>query len=513
MVRVLFKNVLNGMLAKKTVVFVTRHLHLLDKEVIVARMADGKILQVEKHETMLENDPDYSQLVESCRLGEKKASTPVAEDMVALDEDEELFGHESADELKSSMDNLVEPSKGSKKKGANFVGNGLDAAGSYESLVSLLDQLDEEVNEMEPREDEDDEEQTLYTKADEESMVDHNLNEKNNNHPTIQSTKTKKDVKNRLVVRNSIAWHTYSDYIRATGGPWRFACLLLLFTLQATVSIFSSWWLTFWLNEGDGGNYQANANTTTGKEFSILVNPRLPLYASIYFVSFVVVIFTSLTMGLVFANSIITAANRLHRKLLQKIINAPISFHDTIKMGSIINLFGHHIDVVDNLLPISLDSFLQRALLVIGSILIIIGTLYWLSLPMLLVAIAFVFIFRYYRRATYWLRRAEVRLRSPIGSWVEMTMAGKSTIKAFGYETRFIEQFHRKADQHLAAYFLSESAVRWLSIRIDVLCVFISTIVCVFVLIRLDSIGAAYAGLVITQSMMVSSVSSALCHH
>lgn len=238
---------------------------------------------------------------------------------------------------------------------------------------------------------------------------------------------------------------------------------------------------------------------------SILANPHLHYYQTVYLVLLFVVVFTSLLMGCTYARIAVRAANALHWATLSKLITSPLAFFDAISLGRILNLFSHNIDELDGQLPVALDGFAQRALLVLGSFLLIVLTLHWLfSLPFLIFGVVFVLIYRHYRSATYWLKQADLRLRSPIYGYLSATVEGLSVVKAFsGAEDRFTRNFFRLADRQAAGHWLSLCTVRWLSIRIDLLCIAANVVVCLLVLVKLRTVGAAYAGLVITQSMQV----------
>lgn len=236
---------------------------------------------------------------------------------------------------------------------------------------------------------------------------------------------------------------------------------------------------------------------------SILANPDLHYYQSVYLFLFCVVIFTSLLMGCFYARICVRAANSLHNLTLQKLICSPLAFFDSIQLGRILNLFSHNIDELDNQLPVALDGFTQRFLLVLGTFLLIILTLNWFALPIAVFCVVFLLIYRHYRTATYWLKQADMRLRSPIYSYIATTIEGLNTVKAFRAETRFTREFFTLCDRQQAGNWLSLCNVRWLSIRVDLLCILVNALVCLLVLVNLKTVGSAYAGLVITQSMQV----------
>ena len=50
--------------------------------------------------------------------------------------------------------------------------------------------------------------------------------------------------------QGAVRWHVYTTYIRAgLGCLWGFVFIILLFTLQQTISMFSNWWLAAWSDD------------------------------------------------------------------------------------------------------------------------------------------------------------------------------------------------------------------------------------------------------------------------
>ena len=66
--------------------------------------------------------------------------------------------------------------------------------------------------------------------------------------------------------------------------------------------------------------------------------------------------------------------------------------------------------------------------------------------------------------------------RSPVFSYLNATLQGLHTIRAFGNQRRLIKQFDSFQDVHTSAHFLFICARRWLSVRLDWLCaLFVTT--------------------------------------
>ncbi|XP_027203988.2 ATP-binding cassette sub-family C member 12-like isoform X2 [Dermatophagoides pteronyssinus] len=476
-VKAIFNNIINGILRHKTIIFITKNLYLLNDDDFVVIMNNGKIEQFEKHSKLLQTSNEYCLCLENSKISNNNDQHSKLSEIIDQQDDDENCCSDDSDLDSDSLDKILYQQQQQQQQSNNDNQNGirkLSTKNSYDSLKSLMAQYDND----------DDIESNGKYNAKTKSKTTKNLNKFH---------------------KKTISWSVYKTYIQSSGGYFCFALMIIIFIMQTATSTFSNWWLSYWLNQGSGsGSLLLQNGTTTIDETSIIINPNLRLYQSIYLISFIIVIFTSLIMAIMFVRIITIAANTLHNRILAKIIYSPIIFFDTIKAGKIINLFSHNMDELDNQLPVALDGFLQRLLIVIGNFIIIISMLYWFTIPFIFFIILFYLIFRYYRKAMYWLKQADMCLRSPIYSFVNNTIDGLATIKAFGMERKFEENFHTICDQQIVAFYYYQCAIRWLSIRIDCLCILASLCITILVIFNLNYIGSAYAGLLITQSLQLS---------
>ena len=67
--------------------------------------------------------------------------------------------------------------------------------------------------------------------------------------------------------------------------------------------------------------------------------------------------------------------------------------------------------------------------------------------------------------------------RSPVFSHLSASLQGLHTIRAFGVQSKFIEEFDNHQDLHTEAWFLFLATSRWLAIRLDWLCAMFVTVV------------------------------------
>jgi len=235
----------------------------------------------------------------------------------------------------------------------------------------------------------------------------------------------------------------------------------------------------------------------------ILNNPELKFYQTVYGLSIGVVLCATLALGYMFTKVTLTASSYIHDQVFTKVFKSPMSFFDTVPIGRVLNIFTRDMDEVDTQVPVALDGFFQRLMLVICNLFIIVIIFPWFLFPIAAMAVLFWIVHKMFRGAMRDLKRIENASRSPIYSHITATIEGLSIIKAFNKQDDFTYKFTELIDSQSAPNFLYFCAMRWLSTRMDILCVFISLFAALFAISGKESVGAAFAGLALVLSMQV----------
>ncbi|UXI22911.1 hypothetical protein NH340_JMT08854 [Sarcoptes scabiei] len=512
----IFNNVIYGMLRDKTVIFVSRDLHLLEPQTLVCMMANGTIETFEKHSIMLEKSDKYRQLIEKMKINHRNVSRQ--KQYVARHDDDEEDQERQFSDLDSYIDYSLDPFSKHKESASCRS----DDQSSLNSLISINESEEKSLNNnpLSPKP------LGAGKKAKEVTFAD-SERELRTESKTEQYDRTKKidfktfwppllrsskKAKTSRRKKMSINLSVYKNFIR-TSGHWSvFLFMIIAFILQVSASFFSSLWLSHWLQQGSGPKLFNESFATKSKEQSlrsisfINKNPNLHFYQLIYLISLMAICLTSIIKIVAFVKIVINVANNIHRKILAKIIHSNIIIIDSISIGKILNLFSHQIDVIDNHLPISLDGFLQRTFLIVGNFIILVFFFHWFLFPLLGFLIVFILIFKYYRKVVSWLKRVDLKLLTPIHEYVNCTIHGLSTIRAFRMQNYFQKQFYTFCDrQNLTSYY-SQCAFRWLSIRIDLISIATSLMITTLTVINLPLIGSAYAGFLITKSLQLNNL-------
>ncbi|XP_048586469.1 ATP-binding cassette sub-family C member 4-like [Nematostella vectensis] len=191
---------------------------------------------------------------------------------------------------------------------------------------------------------------------------------------------------------------------------------------------------------------------------------------------------------------------RLHNKMAQSLIHAPVSFFDTNPVGRILNRFSADIVEIDNILP----PYLVYTLIVCDLFVsLIIPTLasYWLLVSVILPVVMLVWYGKAFVRITREVTRLQALARSAVFSHISSTVEGLTTIRLHDARDEFIKQNHSYQDCRNRATFLVFSSMAWLKIRADLISTAVLTITSVVTILLSSSVG--FIGLAITYSMML----------
>lgn len=209
--------------------------------------------------------------------------------------------------------------------------------------------------------------------------------------------------------------------------------------------------------------------------------------------------------SLVFQNGAWNAARHMHRRLVQAVLRAPLSWYDIISVGSITNRFSRDINSLDSLLAdpskgvVSLFICLVLQVGAIGSILPIFAA------PTAFVCVIGFIIGDMYTRAAASVKRIKAESQSPVFAQFSETIAGLKIVRA---RSGMIDILGRQLGQKLRVYARAAEAQfnlnRWVSVRTDCAAAAIVFGAGSIALIRSDSVSAGLVGFSLTNAVGLS---------
>uniref|UniRef100_A0A671RE67 ATP-binding cassette sub-family C member 5 n=1 Tax=Sinocyclocheilus anshuiensis TaxID=1608454 RepID=A0A671RE67_9TELE len=279
--------------------------------------------------------------------------------------------------------------------------------------------------------------------------------------------------------------------------------VILFFILLVGSTVFSSWWLSYWLEQGSGVNTSSNSSSSG----NISENPDLPFYQMIYGIIIVVMVLLCIAKGYTFTKVTLRASSKLHDTMFKRILGSPMSFFDTTPTGRLVNRFSKDQDEVDAVLPFNMENFLQFCLIVTFTLLTICVVFPYLLIAVAVLAVIFATILYVFQRSIRQMKRMENVSRSPWISLTTSTIQGLSTIHAYDKRKQYIEQFKMLSDTNSNHFMLFNCGTRWLSFWLDFLSATVTLIVALFVVLSSnEAINPSQKGLALSYTIQLTGI-------
>lgn len=312
--------------------------------------------------------------------------------------------------------------------------------------------------------------------------------------------------------RGQVTSKTYWDYVKAAGGVFVSSIVIIMFILNIGVQTASSWWLSYWLDQGGGnitipvGNMSNSTNVTmvTVMSTNIRDNPDMEFYVTVYGLSVIAIVILMLLRAVIFMKVTLHASSKMHDNIFSKVLACPMKFFDTTPIGRIINRFAADMDEIDVRLPGNMEIFLQNILLIIFALVSISYVSLWFLIALVPLTFFFVLLNVLFTSCIRQLKRLDSTTRSPLLSHVQASVQGISTIHAFGKSQDFVNKFHQLLDTNTVPYFLFCSSNRWLAVRLDIISVTVIAVTGLLVIVNYESMTPAMAGMALAFAIQMT---------
>ena len=207
--------------------------------------------------------------------------------------------------------------------------------------------------------------------------------------------------------------------------------------------------------------------------------------------------------SMIFTFLFINASTNLHNNVLDSILKCPMKFYDTTPTGRIINRFSRDVDEIDGRLSWTVEALIRNGTRIFTALAFVAVIFPWLLIGFVPLSAIFVALFMLFRRTSREVKRIDNVTRSPIFSHVTATVQGLPVLRAFNKTEHFRSMFEDYVDKNSLPLYLFFLSGRWFSVRLDILCVALSTATAVFAVATQGSIAPAFAGLAIMYSLRV----------
>ncbi|GAA5889236.1 hypothetical protein JCM5296_005842 [Sporobolomyces johnsonii] len=290
----------------------------------------------------------------------------------------------------------------------------------------------------------------------------------------------------------AVKTHMYHTYLSSSSYVMWF--LVLLFVLvKPLLSYLERFWLARW---GEAAQRPEPVDST----YFLLG------YALISTVGGVIGL---LITALVYAASL-RASRSLFRKLLVRVVHAPVRWFDVVPLGTISNRFVNDIGIVDDSLASNFADAGDNLVAGVASLVVSAVILPPAIVPSLVFAVTYGAIFSRYLRVNRDVNRIAATTASPLFSSFAEALRGITTIRAFARQTEYRHRLCQIVDDTLAFWYLSATLDIWLSIRTQLLaafCLLFTAICAVYA-----QVSPGLAGIAILSSQVVLNSLNFLCN-
>ncbi|CAH1777684.1 unnamed protein product [Owenia fusiformis] len=482
----IFENVIGpkSMLKHKTRVLVTHGVHWLPFVDQVVVISDNQISEVGSYEELLSHNGAFAQFLKTYLTQE-----------IQEEEDEEGSGGELSEaDVESLIDSIDEEVSAVeeefseiKKRILQRVESIPDGGGATSGGVTSGDERASPTHKGRRRRRKSTRRSSVSSHHDEKTLIEKEAKKREENKLTEEEKSAVGQVDKRV----------YLEYLTAL-GLWMASGIFFFFALYQGASIFSNIWLSQWTEDPLLKNKSVPTNNSE-KVF------KINMYLGIYGASGVLQAITVLLYAFVTAFGMIKASRVMHAKMLSNILRSPMSFFDTTPLGRILNRFSRDIETIDNNLPALFRSWINTVFTVFSTIIVISYSTPIFLAVILPLGILYYFIQRFYIPTSRQLKRIESTTRSPIYTHFSETIAGSSTIRAYGVNDQFILEEERKVDHNLVFYFAQIASNRWLGFRLEFLGSLIVFSAAMFAVISKQSgISGGLVGLSISYALQIT---------
>ncbi|CAM1314160.1 ABCC2 (predicted) [Pycnogonum litorale] len=205
------------------------------------------------------------------------------------------------------------------------------------------------------------------------------------------------------------------------------------------------------------------------------------------------------TFGLVYVT--MNSAKSLHDKMLKSVMRSPMWFFDTTPIGRIINRLSEDFSVIDLDLIGKADDILNSILQIVFTIIVISINIPIFLAFMIPIVIIFYLIQKVYVLSSTQLRRLESVTRSPLFDQFSESLTGTFSIRAYGLQSRFIDEFSNNVDTNHRCFFSIVMANRWLSVRLEFIANCVILFTALFAVYNRETIDAGTVGLTVSYAM------------
>ncbi|PVD37119.1 hypothetical protein C0Q70_04114 [Pomacea canaliculata] len=296
------------------------------------------------------------------------------------------------------------------------------------------------------------------------------------------------------LLKGRVSTSVYLAHPKAGGLLTVLLGIASFFAFQAT-SVVANFWLRDWTEDP-----LLNNQSSWGSEEFV---QRNYFYLLCYGMFGIAQVFFLIVFNYLHWTRAVRASKRLHERLINRLLQAPMAFFDTTPLGRIMNRVSSDMEIVDNIVPVVIRDNLFTFGVLVATLVVISIISPFIIIFLVLLAIFIYFAFVTYIPTSRQCRRMESVTRSPIFAHLSETMSGVATIRAYKATDRFISISESRVDTNQTYFYGYIAGLRWCQMLMDTLTFIMVFLAAVLEVVASDSSGGS-VGLSVSYALQLS---------
>ncbi|KAG8908974.1 hypothetical protein FRB99_000077 [Tulasnella sp. 403] len=249
-----------------------------------------------------------------------------------------------------------------------------------------------------------------------------------------------------------VGWNAFKFFFGTFGGVWFWTVVMGAIFLCEFTNVFQTWFLGYWARQYNN-------------------SPASEVPASLYLTGYGFLVILGMafynTEAVVFLFGSIKASRRVHAMLMDAILGTTLRWLDSTPIGRIVARFTQDIRTIDSTIAAQFQGVVE---MVVSILLRFISVLVYSPIflfPGLFVTGLGVWLGSIYMHAQLSVKREMSNAKSPLYSHFSASIAGLTSIRAYGAEKAFKEESKKRIDYYSRSARLVYNLNRWICVRID----------------------------------------------
>ncbi|KAL3419086.1 ABC multidrug transporter [Phlyctema vagabunda] len=206
-------------------------------------------------------------------------------------------------------------------------------------------------------------------------------------------------------------------------------------------------------------------------------NQDLGQYLGVYVaLGFLAVLCIAIACWVALTHMVPMSGRRVHQRLLDATMQAPLWFLTSTGIGSITNRFSQDIQLVDMQLPLAGINLMEYLTTSVMRLILICVSAHYVSVTAPLVILAIYFLQKFYLRTSRQIRLLDLEAKAPLYSHFLETVSGLIEIRALGWESEAESENLRLLDASQRPSYILLCIQRWLTFVLDCIVAGIGTL-------------------------------------